>query len=125
MHGRRSLTPDVAPDSDPSTSPYCQAPGTEWRKGSLVHHYVPHVRQHFNWCVSVDGCCECGGVPGRCQPVTDEGRMLHGAFEMPASLGGDCRDCGLACVLMVLRAVGWHTYDYTALRSLCDTTRYG
>ncbi len=33
------------------------------------------------------------------------------------------RDCGLACVLMVLRAAGIHSEDFSSLRSLCSITR--
>lgn len=36
-----------------------------------------------------------------------------------------CRDCGLACVLMVLKAAGIHTEDLASLRAACSTTRCG
>ena len=32
-------------------------------------------------------------------------------------------DCGLACVLMVLRAMGARGVDFDSLRRLCSTTR--
>ena len=32
-------------------------------------------------------------------------------------------DCGLACVLMVLRAMGVHGIDFYTLRQCCGTTR--
>jgi hypothetical protein len=35
------------------------------------------------------------------------------------------RDCGLACSLMLLRAVGYRGCDYALLRQLCPTTRCG
>ncbi len=38
-------------------------------------------------------------------------------------IGGACRDCGLACVLMVLRAAGINSEDFQSLGSLCPTTR--
>lgn len=34
------------------------------------------------------------------------------------------RDCGLACVLMVLKGLGIHATSYELLRQWCDTTRY-
>ena len=34
-------------------------------------------------------------------------------------------DCGLACVLMVLRAMGVHGIDFYTLRQCCGTTRCG
>ena len=43
-----------------------------------------------------------------------------------------CRDCGLACVLMVVRALkpqalqsSQHACDYEALLKMCPTTRWG
>ena len=35
-----------------------------------------------------------------------------------------CRDCGLACALMVLKSLGVSCLTMASLRSLCSTTRY-
>lgn len=38
---------------------------------------------------------------------------------------GCCRDCGLACVLMVLQGLGVRGTSYERLRQMCPTTRCG
>ncbi|RWV84303.1 hypothetical protein GW17_00053990 [Ensete ventricosum] len=61
-----------------------------------------------------------------------EGRLFSPRFDRPVS----CRsrfvphvrqrfdwDCGLACVLMVLRTIGLEQYDIHDLEKLCCTTR--
>lgn len=44
--------------------------------------------------------------------------MLH-----DSNLTCTCRDCGLACVQMVIQAAGFSHCDYRLLRQLCTTTR--
>ena len=78
---------------------------------------VPHVRQSYNW---------CGPDPNNtsnCRVVQDSvGSTCVG--KIYATLGCACRDCGLACVLMVLKAAGIHSEDLASLRAACCTTRY-
>jgi len=48
--------------------------------------------------------------------------MWHSAhIEDPVHLC--CRDCGLACALMVLKSLGVSYLNMASLRSLCSTTR--
>lgn len=40
-------------------------------------------------------------------------------------LSNTCRDCGLACIMMVLQAAGPLAISLTTLQDLCKTTRWG
>eukprot|EP00798_Chlamydomonas_sp_ICE-L_P012546 gene12546-15764_t len=64
-----------SPADSASSSDCCTS-----NQSKLIHNYVPHYRQHFNW------------------------------------------DCGLTCVLMVLKAVGALNCNHQNLRQLCPTT---
>ena len=101
----------------------CPAPAL----AAPLHHtslIVPHIRQESFWCVLVGtsllGWCE----PGPCQPHLPSAD-LHSKFTadhlppMPRLH----RDCGLACCLMVLRALGAppHRFSMPILQALCPT----
>ena len=87
--------------------------------GARLLHDVPHVRQVYNWRVS---------------PLRFRGRDAVGAWKRTAACvvrarrprraprACGCRDCGLACVLMLLRGLGVQDIDLRSLCSLCPTT---
>ena len=77
---------------------------------------VPHVRQSYNWCVPdliiASTCTSCAGQREECMHLRNVCKP-----------GCACRDCGLACVLMILKAAGIHSEDLASLRAACSTTR--
>ena len=78
---------------------------------------VPHVRQSYNWCdPDLNTTSTCRDVQDSVSSTCTGGIHL--------TLGCACRDCGLACVLMVLKAAGIHSEDLASLRAACCTTRY-
>lgn len=78
---------------------------------------VPHVRQSYNWCgPDLNTTSNCRVVQDSVSSTCTGGNY--------ATLGCACRDCGLACVLMVLKAAGIHSEDLASLRAACCTTRY-
>lgn len=69
------------------------------------------------------GCClaersQRGQLPYLSQLMTHPVTMPQRPTPAPLPL---CRDCGLACVLMVLKALGLHQYDLPSLQLLCPT----
>ena len=88
---------------------------------------VPHVRQSYNW----SAACSLALAPALLQcryALLPQHRGASGraASPLPSELMWPLmrRDCGLACVLMVLKAAGVHTEDLASLRAACCTTRY-
>ena len=89
---------------------------------------VPHVRQVYNWCAAL----ECS-VNLMARPSSEKNKPmiimwlvcpnLEGNSKANQSMHDFDRDCGLACVLMVLRAAGIHSEDFSSLRTLCSVTR--